>query len=76
MSRLVQHDAAGPAIIKVGEKTLAICQCGLSHTKHFCDGAHKKVADEKPGLVYLYDQEGHRVSLHDEFPTLKQVFEK
>ncbi len=76
MSRLVQHDAVGPAIVKVGDKTLGICQCGLSRTKPFCDGSHKKVTDEKPGVIYLYDLEGHRIVLHDEFPNPKQVFEK
>lgn len=76
MSRLVQHDAAGPAIIKVGEKTLGICQCGLSQTKPFCDGSHKQVQDEKHGLVYIYGADGKRVEVHDAFPTQTKVFEK
>lgn len=76
MARLVRHDALGPAIIKVGEKVIAVCQCGLSNDKPFCDGSHKKVLDEKSDLVYLYDHEGKRVSLEDFFPTLRKTFEK
>lgn len=76
MSRLVEHDATAPAVIKVGDKMLGICMCGLSQSKPFCDGSHKKVADEKAGLVYIYDEHGHRVSLYNAYPTPTQVIEK
>ena len=35
-------DAEGKAIPTKGE-TVALCRCGQSATKPFCDGAHKKV---------------------------------
>lgn len=76
MTRLVRHDATGPAVVKIGDKMVSICQCGLSNTKPFCDGSHAKVQNEKPELVYLYDHLGNRVSLDDFFPTQKQVFQK
>ena len=34
--------------------------CGLSKNQPFCDGSHKKVADEEDGKTYEYDSEGHR----------------
>ena len=76
MSRLVRHDATGPALVKVGEKTIAVCQCGLSKSKPFCDGAHKATHDEKSGLVYIYDHERKRIDLFDEFPTPTKTYEK
>lgn len=76
MTRLIQHDAKGPAVIKVGDKTIGVCQCGLSKTKPFCDGSHKTTQDEKDGFVYIYDTQGKRVQLEDMFPTQRQVFEK
>ncbi|EQD48225.1 Iron sulfur domain protein-containing, CDGSH-type domain protein, partial [mine drainage metagenome] len=53
MSRLVRHDAEGPAIVMVGEKVVAVCQCGLSRNKPFCDGAHKATHGETPGQIYV-----------------------
>lgn len=76
MTRLIRHDAVGPAIIKVGEKTIAVCQCGLSKNKPFCDGSHKVVQDEEPGLTYLYGEDGKRIVIYDAFPTQKKVFEQ
>jgi CDGSH-type Zn-finger protein len=75
MARLVRHDARGPAIIQVGEKIVAVCQCGLSGNKPFCDGSHQRVQDEEPNRVYAYDSEKRRVPLDDLFPTPKRKFE-
>ncbi|EQD78959.1 Iron sulfur domain protein-containing, CDGSH-type domain protein, partial [mine drainage metagenome] len=41
MSRIIRHDATGPALIEIGDKVVAVCQCGLSRNKPFCDGSHR-----------------------------------
>jgi len=75
MSRLIRHDAQGPALIAVGENTVAVCQCGLSRNKPFCDGSHTRTRDEKPGETYAYDAQGHRVILENLFPTIAKKVE-
>lgn len=68
MAREVRHDANGPYIVDEDEFeelgcTVAICQCGLSTNKPFCDGSHTTVADEEEDVVYRYendDNEGER----------------
>ncbi len=70
MSRLVLHEAQGPAVIQVGTKVVAVCQCGLSKNKPFCDGSHQKVRDEAAHRVYVYDAEHHRVPLDSLFPPI------
>jgi CDGSH iron-sulfur domain-containing protein 3 len=49
-----------PLEIKPQEKSVWICTCGLSKNQPYCDGSHKKVADEEDGKTYEYDSEGHR----------------
>jgi CDGSH-type Zn-finger protein len=58
MARLVRHEATGPIEVKPQDKSVWVCQCGLSQTPPFCDGAHKlcKQGDgEAAGKVYVYD---------------------
>ncbi len=74
MSRLVRHDAQGPAIVMVGEKVVAVCQCGLSRNKPFCDGSHKVTQGETPGHVYVYNEENARVDIPDQFPPPSKKF--
>ena len=59
MARLVIHDKSTPfAIAKEELKDkgkLYICACGLSKNKPYCDGSHKRCADEQPNEWYVYD---------------------
>jgi CDGSH iron-sulfur domain-containing protein 3 len=75
MTRLVRHDAHGPALIQVGERTIAVCQCGLSANKPFCDASHARTRDEEAGVTYVYDGHGHRVVLENLFPTVPRKVE-
>ena len=67
MPRIVRHDAKGPVEVKVGGESKWVCMCGLSLNKPFCDGSHKKTADEKDGKVYAYDKKGGRVEIESEY---------
>ena len=59
MRKVLKSDQK-PIEIKPQEKSVWICACGLSKNQPFCDGSHKRVADEEDGKVYEYDAEGHR----------------
>jgi len=74
MSRLVRHDAQGPAIVMVGEKVVAVCQCGLSRNKPFCDGSHRATQGETPGQIYVYNPANERVEVPDQFPAPSKKF--
>jgi CDGSH-type Zn-finger protein len=58
--RKVLKIANKPLEIEPQEKSVWICMCGLSKNQPYCDGSHKKVADEEDGKTYEYDSEGHR----------------
>ncbi|HZY91994.1 MAG TPA: CDGSH iron-sulfur domain-containing protein [Thermoplasmata archaeon] len=75
MSRLIRHDAQGPALIEVGGSTIAVCQCGLSANKPFCDGSHIRTRDETPGAFYTYDARGNRLILENLFPQIPKKVE-
>ena len=60
MARLVKKEDRGPLQVKVGNETKWICMCGLSNNQPFCDGSHKKTADEEVGKVYRYNLDGTR----------------
>jgi CDGSH-type Zn-finger protein len=40
------HDAEGKPFDLAGRTSIALCRCGHSENKPFCDGAHKRVAFE------------------------------
>jgi CDGSH-type Zn-finger protein len=61
MARIVVKTAKGPHVVKVGDKELHICMCGLSKNQPFCDGSHKKTLDEKEDGLYQYDEKGERM---------------
>lgn len=74
MTRLIRHDATGPALIEVGGQTIAVCQCGLSRNKPFCDGSHEKTRGEDHGKLYIYDAAQSRITIEDMFPTPAKKF--
>ena len=49
--------------VKVGNESKWICMCGLSSNQPFCDGSHKKTADEETGKVYRYNSDGTRTEI-------------
>lgn len=60
MARLVKHTEKGPYLIKEGKFSMAICGCGLSANKPYCDGLHRKTRDEETEKLYKYDEAGNR----------------
>jgi CDGSH-type Zn-finger protein len=60
MARRVIKKDKGPYEIKPQQYSVWICMCGLSKNQPFCDGSHKKTADEEEGKIYEYDENGNR----------------
>ena len=60
MARIIKKEDKGPKEIKVGNESKWICMCGLSKNPPFCDGNHKKTADEEEGKTYRYKPDGSR----------------
>ncbi len=73
MARKITHDEERPFVIDNKELeeqggSVAVCQCGLSANKPYCDGSHHAV-DEEDGVVYEYegdDDEGDRTVVSDD----------
>ena len=66
MARKIIKEEKGPYIVDEEEfeeqgGNIAICQCGLSDNKPFCDGSHQATADEEDDVVYEYDDGERRV---------------
>ena len=62
MARKVLKTAKVPYEIKPQKESVWICMCGLSKNQPFCDGSHKKTADEKEekGKIYEYNEGGEK----------------
>ncbi len=60
MPRIIVKSAQGPVEAKTpGGESVWVCKCGLSaNPEGRCDGSHKKTLDEKPGIIYAYDEKG------------------
>lgn len=61
MARVVRCDGSRPYLIQVGGQNVAICACGLSKNKPYCDGTHKITRDEEAGKIYAYDEQRNRI---------------
>lgn len=58
----VTHEEEGPYIVDQEEfeeqgGNVAVCECGLSANKPFCEGSHQTCADEQDGDVYKYEND-------------------
>ena len=63
MARFVRKEDRGPMEVRVGNESKWICMCGLSNNQPFCDGSHKKTADEEAGKDYRYNADGTRIEI-------------
>jgi CDGSH-type Zn-finger protein len=61
MARVVRCDRSRPYLIQVGGQNVAICACGLSKNKPYCDGTHKITRDEEAGKIYAYNEQRTRI---------------
>ncbi len=63
MARVILSKRNRPYLIQVGGQNVAICACGLSKNKPYCDGTHKITRDEEEGKLFAYDENRNRVAV-------------
>ena len=69
MAREVTHTARGPLRLTGDDiddehGDVAVCLCGLSDERPFCDGSHRRTEDEPEGELFKYvDGERRPVSV-------------
>ncbi len=61
MARIVRYERRRPYLIQISGQNVAICACGLSKNKPYCDGTHKITRDEEAGKLYAYDEQRNRI---------------
>ncbi|KKP70241.1 hypothetical protein A2X44_00850 [candidate division CPR3 bacterium GWF2_35_18] len=67
MSRLVVRTANEPSEVKIQDKSIWICRCGLSKNPlGLCDKSHKKTLDEKKDTMYVYKDDGSRYEVEED----------
>lgn len=59
MARVVIHRESKPIEIKVGEKSVWICRCGMTTNPPYCSGKHRELVGEQENELYIY-KEGRR----------------
>ncbi|MFH2019205.1 MAG: CDGSH iron-sulfur domain-containing protein [bacterium] len=66
MSRVVVHSDSSPAIVKVGDKEIHICRCGLTtNADGTCSGKHALTKKEEKGKLYCYDEKFNPTEVKD-----------
>lgn len=70
MAREVTHEATGPAMLDESDLEdrggdVAVCQCGLSDDRPFCDGSHAATTDESDGVRYKYEADDDENPRHE-----------
>lgn len=67
MPREVTHDATRPLFLSTDDVDpekgdIAVCRCGLSDDRPFCDGSHRAIEGEGDGVYRYVDGERKRVA--------------
>ncbi|QLG61648.1 CDGSH iron-sulfur domain-containing protein [Halorarum salinum] len=67
--REVTHEATGPVRLDESDVDpeygdVAVCMCGLSDERPFCDGSHRVTEDEEEGVRYRYE-DGDRKEIEE-----------